>query len=155
MNKQLKQAIGIGIVAGMRAMLAPAATATYLANQPATDNDNTAIKILRSTTGVRVLQALSAGELVGDKLPAAPNRTALGGLIGRVVNGALSAAALSKASKSNVLTGALIGGGAALASTYACFYLRRYISSRPHVKDYVTGATEDALAIALARLILK
>lgn len=155
MKTNLKQAIAIGIIAGMRAMLAPATTATYLAKQPANNSDNKAMKVLRSAAGVRVLQVVSAGELIGDKLPAAPNRTSLPGLVGRVVNGSLSATALSKANKSNVLTGALIGGSAALISTYACFYIRRYISSRPHVKDYVTGATEDALAIALARHIFK
>jgi uncharacterized membrane protein len=155
MQKHLKQVIGIGIIAGMRAMMAPAATATYLSHQPKNDDDGKAIDLARSPVGVKVLQVLSAGELVGDKLPAAPNRTGFAGVIGRVVNGALSAAAISKVNKKDVLTGALIGGGAALASTYACFYLRRYISSRPHVKDYIVGATEDALTISFARLIFK
>lgn len=155
MNNNTKQTIGIGLIAGMRAMMAPAATGTYLSKISSGSNEPVAIKFLRSPIGVKVLQALAAGELVGDKLPAAPNRTALAGVIGRVVNGALSAAAISKVNKKNVLTGALVGGGAALLSTYACFYLRRYISSRPHIKDYAVGGVEDALALGVSKLIFK
>lgn len=155
MQNHLKQIVSIGIIAGMRSMMAPAAAATFLHRKRKTPGNAVLDKIFTSSAGLKVLNALAAGELMGDKLPTAPNRIATPGLVGRIVTGSLAAASISKANNKNVIAGALIGGGVAAASTYAFFYLRRYISSHPKVKDYFTGAAEDAVALGLSALVAK
>jgi uncharacterized membrane protein len=94
--------------------------------------------------------ALAVGEIAGDKMPSAPDRTVLAGLAARMVTGAVSAAALARENK--MLAGVL-GAGVAVAASYPTFHARKRA-----LRGYgqtATGFVEDAAvlgsAIALVR----
>ena len=76
MNYVFILAIGIGIVAGLRSLTAPAlvAWAAYLGwlNLQASP-----FAFMGSTTAVAIFSVLALGELVADKLPKAPQRRLL------------------------------------------------------------------------------
>ena len=86
-------------------------------------------------------------ELVGDKLPATPNRIKPIGVAFRCLSGSIAGASIYKASGNNAFTGALIGAAAAFGSTFASYFLRKRAVNKLHVFDAVVGALEDALVI--------
>ncbi|PTQ96716.1 putative membrane protein [Mucilaginibacter yixingensis] len=142
------QAAILGIVAGMRAMSAPAIAAKMLTRAAVAGNTDQVPAFLQSGAVNTALSLLAIAEYVGDKLPNAPNRTATPGIIARCVTGALSGAAICKVNKRNALVGALIGSGTALASTFGCFYLRKSLVQNSCLPDPTIGAMEDALVMS-------
>lgn len=147
-DKFYTQAAVLGVVAGMRAMSAPAIAARMVARSAAEGNVDDVPAFLQSDTTNVALSLLDIAEFVGDKLPNIPNRTAAPGLIGRCVTGALSGAAICKVNKQNAVVGALIGATAALASSFGCFYLRKTIVKSSSLPDPTIGAIEDALVMS-------
>lgn len=143
----LKQAIGLGAVAGLRATIAPAVASNYLSKHPNTALAASKLKFVQSPVTSIVTKVLSAAEISGDKLPNAPNRIILPQIAARVASGALVGATIFVANRESLLKGALIGGASALAATFGSFYARKYLDKIPHVKDAVVGAVEDTLAI--------
>lgn len=149
--------VGMGIIAGMRSMTAPALVSNHLAQcQPQTNG--TRATALETPTLVLLLQLLAAGEMVADKIPGMPARTALPSLLGRSMSGALSGAALCAAYKQPVMAGAAIGAVSAAIAAYGSFHLRRWIGQALHVPDPLVGAIEDAviigMGVSLLRLVL-
>src|ERR1700753_3526053 len=90
-------AFGIGIVAGLRSMPAPAA-ASGAARLGWIHLGGSHLAFMGSLVAVWTLSILALGELVNDKLPNTPSRTAPGPLAGRLVMGALAAATLTAGS---------------------------------------------------------
>src|SRR5437868_12061577 len=84
----------IGVSAGLRTMTAPAVVA-WAANRHWLNLHSSPLAFMDSTAAVAVFTVLALGELVVDKLPSAPNRTKLLGLIGRSVTGGLSGATVA------------------------------------------------------------
>ncbi len=83
------RALALGGVAGLRAMLAPALFSSKLAQK---NPDSAAGKIAEALAEPKVataLKVLSAGEMIGDKLPKTPDRIAPLPLIARAFSGAL------------------------------------------------------------------
>ena len=148
MRKNIKQTIILSAIAGSRAAMAPALLCLSLYRKPSKLLADTKCAFLQSgiCAGITALAAL--GELVGDKLPATPNRTNLGGVIGRGISGAIVGGTVYKANKGNVLTGAVLGATVAVGATYATFYLRKKLGKRFKLKDPIVGGIEDVLAIA-------
>ena len=105
------------------------------------------MKFMQSKTVATTLKVLALGEIAGDKLPSAPNRIKPAAISARVLSGALSGAAIYKATGSNAIAGALLGATAAFASTFGTFYLRKNVVKSSHIVDPVIGAIEDALVI--------
>jgi uncharacterized membrane protein len=143
----------LGALAGMRSMAAPAAVAQLsrkgaLAGLPGP---------LAFVTGSRFLTSasvLAVGELVADKLPFTPNRTAAGPLLGRALMGGASGAVICLAKRRSVLAGALIGATAAVGAAYGAYELRREAVRRLRVPDMVVALAEDALVgVAGAALV--
>lgn len=141
------KAISLGIIAGMRTFYAPAVFSHLYRMRPAKSLAQSPLAFMQSTLTSKVFKVLAAGELVGDKLPNTPNRTAIPGVAGRVLSGALVGASVYKASGRKLVTGALIGGVAAVASTYGCFFLRKAIVKSTRISDPYIGSAEDALVI--------
>ena len=83
---------GLGLIAGMRSMAAPALLSRHLAGRSARGR-GAAMRLLASRRTASVLTVLAAGEMVADKTPAIPDRTDPPALLGRIVMGALSGAA--------------------------------------------------------------
>ena len=103
------------------------------------------------------LVGFAAGELLIDKIPGIPNRTAAAPLVGRAMMG--SAVALvsrpTRGARSAVFAVAL-GAMAAVAGAMLTFELRRQLSRRlggHGVANLVSGAIEDGLAIAAGRAL--
>ena len=84
----------IGVVCGLRSLTAPAVMA-WAAHRGWIELGHTRLHFLGSLAAVAVFTVGAVVELVSDKLPKAPNRTAPVGLIARIVLGALCGAALT------------------------------------------------------------
>src|SRR5205823_3177347 len=79
-------AIGIGIVAGLRSLLAPAVVA-WAAHFDLLNLNGSPLAFMGSRTAVAIFSVLAIGELIADKLPKTPKRTALGPLLARILTG--------------------------------------------------------------------
>ena len=82
---------GIGFVAGLRSLTAPAAVA-WAAHLGWIHLDGTPLAFMGSKWTAIVFTILALVELVADQLPQTPARTAAVGLSARVVTGALTGA---------------------------------------------------------------
>lgn len=140
----------LGGVAGMRSALAPAVVAAQLRRRGWRAGGPVG-RYLKSARVSRQLKRAAWGELFTDKLPFTPNRVKPAPLVGRILAGALAAAGWTRARKPrDRAQAALIGGGAALLSSVATFYLRRWATGRRPLANVVAGLVEDAAAMALA-----
>jgi len=146
--------IGIGAIAGLRSMAAPAII-SMAARRKAFRIRESRLKFLQSNNAGIVLSALAVGELVADKLPFTPNRTSAGLLAPRIASGSLCGAVLASAAKRSVALGALFGGIGAVAGSFAGYQLRRRISRK--LPPLSIAAAEDALTLtgglAIASLV--
>jgi uncharacterized membrane protein len=92
------------------------------------------------------------GELVGDKLPAAPDRTAGIGTLVRALAGAAGGFQLRGTGGSGPLPGwaaAAAGAAGGAAGTWAGYGWRRLVASRG-LPDWPAALAEDAVALTLA-----
>ena len=92
-RRLIATAIGIGAIAGLRSMTAPAIV-SWAAEQKWIHSPSQSLAFLKSKKTVSLVSALAVGELVADKLPFTPNRTEPAGLAVRVLTGGFSAGAL-------------------------------------------------------------
>src|SRR4030095_14927886 len=109
MNYVFILAIGIGIVAGLRSLLAPSGVA-WAAHLGWLNLYGSPFAFMGSTAAVAIFSLLAIGELIADKLPQAPKRTALAGLLARILTGGLCGACFCVAAGNSLLAGALLGG---------------------------------------------
>jgi uncharacterized membrane protein len=142
-------ALAAGAVAGMRSMTAPAVVSFKLKRIAKAEGleHPTGLSGGRVGTGL-ALAALA--ELVADKLPRTPNRTAPPALIMRGVSGAFAGAALSGRERNNRIKGAVLGGLAAVGVAYGMYYLRGWLVKKSGVPDAALAIGEDAIALTLA-----
>ncbi|WNZ62531.1 DUF1990 family protein [Myxococcus sp. MxC21-1] len=148
------RALGLGVLAGMRSMSAPALASRWLTKtQP--DSEDRLARTLAHPWTPRVLGLLAVGELVADKLPMAPPRVAAVPLTGRMLSGALAAASVTtERQRGGRLAAAALGALAALASSWAFYSLRRTATKKLGVPDMAVALTEDALLAGLASRLL-
>jgi uncharacterized membrane protein len=142
----------IGGVAGLRAMVAPAAVswAAYLGWLPLQDS---ALAFLGYAWTPWIFTIMALGELVTDQLPATPSRTVPAQFGARIVSGALCGAAIGATGGSLVgglvagVIGAVVGtlGGAAVRGRLAAAF----------GSDSPAALIEDAVAIIGAWLIVQ
>jgi uncharacterized membrane protein len=146
-------AVGIGIVAGLRSLTAPAAV-SWAAYLGWLDLVGTALAFIGSTAAVAIFSLLAIVEYAGDLHPATPRRTTPGPLIARIVMGALSGACLCMSASRSVALGVALGGLGALAGAFAGYEARTRLVAALGVKDRVVALSEDLVAIALAWLVV-
>ena len=149
------QAACLGVIAGMRSMGAPALVSDHLARTPSPDLEHSPLRWMGTTKTATVTKFLAAGEIVGDKMPFAPDRIAPGPLFGRIMSGGLSGAALCSADGKRAEVGAAIGVAAAVAGAFGFFHLRRTLGQKTAVADPVWGAVEDVLAFGGGWAVLR
>src|SRR5438309_8713417 len=101
-------AFGIGIVAGLRSMTAPAVVA-WAAHIGWISLSGSSLAFMGSVWAVAVFTLGALGEFVADQLPIAPARTTAVPLIARIVIGLLTGACLGVAGSASLWLGALIG----------------------------------------------
>src|SRR5712692_1029448 len=142
----LALAFAIGLVAGLRSMTAPAIV-SWAAHWKCLDLQNSHLAFLGSTAAVYILAACAIGELVVDKLPNAPSRTAPLGLLARAVTGGLSGAALCATANKSLAIGAVLGAVGGVISGFAGYELRTRLVRALSLPAFVVALLEDAVAI--------
>jgi uncharacterized membrane protein len=153
MNYVFAFAIGIGIVAGLRSLLAPAVVA-WAAHFDLLNLNSSPLGFMGSRTAVVIFTIFAIGELVADQLPKTPKRTAFAPLLARVLLGGLSGACLSVVAGKSLLAGAVLGGIGGVIGAFAGYEIRRRIVNNLHIKDFFVAVCEDLVAIALACLLV-
>ena len=134
----------LGMVAGMRAMTAPAVVA-WAALLHWINLDGTWVQWLGHPITVAVLTVLAVGEMVTDQLPKTPSRTVPVQFITRLITGGFAGAALATAwgYPWGGLGAGLIG---AAVGTIIGFEMRRRLTDKEGI-DLPVALTEDVLAV--------
>jgi uncharacterized membrane protein len=145
-------ASALGIIAGMRAMTAPALV-SYMAQQGCLQVDRQRFGFFGHPRAFKILAGLASGEIIFDKLPFMPKRTDSAGLASRIVTGALCGATVCRAKDKSMLIGAIAGTFGAIGSTFAVFNIRRSLSEELRIPDPAIALLEDATAIWAGRVI--
>src|SRR5262245_36535211 len=101
-------AIGIGIVAGLRAMTAPAAV-SWAAHLGWMNLHGTPLSFMGSAIAVGIFTLAAIGELVNDQLPKTPPRIVPPQFIARIVMAGLCGACLYLGAGQSAIIGALLG----------------------------------------------
>ena len=149
MNYVVIFALGIGIVSGLRSLLAPAVVA-WAAHFDLLNLNGSPLAFMGSRTAVVIFTIFAIGELIADKLPKTPKRTAFAPLLARILLGGLSGACLFVAAGKSLLYGTLLGGIGGVIGAFGGYEIRRRIVSNLRVKDLFVAICEDVIAIALA-----
>ncbi len=143
----------IGVVAGLRALTAPAAV-SWAARLGWLHLNNTPLGFLGFAATPYIVSVLALAELIGDKLPKTPSRKSPPGFIARIVTGALSGAAIGASSQS--LIGGLVAGVVgAVVGTLGGYEFRSRLVKAIGGNDLPIALLEDAIAIAGAFLIVR
>jgi uncharacterized membrane protein len=142
-------AVGIGLVAGLRSLVAPAIVA-WAAHFGCLNLQGSPLAFMGSTTAVAIFTIFAIGELVADKLPKTPKRTAFAPLLARILLGGLCGASLCAAAGKSLLAGALLGGIGGVIGAFVGYEIRRRLVNTLHIKDFFVAISEDVIAIALA-----
>jgi uncharacterized membrane protein len=137
----------IGIVAGMRAMTAPAAI-SWAARLGKLSLSGTWLAFLGYAWTPWILTLLAIGELVTDQLPSTPSRTVPVQFGTRILMGAVCGAALT-AGAGSMLPGAIVGFAGAVAGTLGGRAFRARMAAA-FGRDLPAALLEDAIAIGAA-----
>jgi uncharacterized membrane protein len=138
----------IGVVAGLRSMMAPAAV-SWAARLGWLHLENTPLAFLGFAATPYIVSLLAIAELINDKLPKTPSRKTLVPFTARIVTGAFSGAALGAASGA-LLGGLLAGALGGVGGTLAGYEFRRRLVTATGGKDLPIALLEDAIAICAA-----
>ena len=141
------RAFQIGVIAGMRAAVAPALLSHKLVRTIPTKQPQKPIHYLAQPPVSIGLNVLAGAELIGDKVPNAPERTIPAQFITRIASGATCGAFLSEVEGKETSYGAIAGGLGAVAGTLIFFNLRRWLDHEVGLPDAAVGLAEDALAV--------
>jgi len=144
-------ALLIGIIAGLRAMTAPAAIA-FAAQYGLLDLNGTWLAFLGYRWTPWILLVLAIGELVTDQLPTTPSRKVPVQFGTRILMGAMTGGAIGVAGGS-LWIGAVIGAVGAVIGTLGGSAARAKMAAA-FGKDRPAALIEDAVAIAGAALIV-
>jgi uncharacterized membrane protein len=101
-----------------------------------------------------VMTALALGELIADKLPRTPARTAPLGLIARIVLGAFCGVAVAASAGGNLFVSAIVAVVGALIGTFGGYNARHALLLRAHLPDFAVALAEDVIAVAGGLLIV-
>jgi len=144
-------ALLIGIVAGLRAVMAPAAIA-WAARLGGLDLHGSWLAFFGYRWTPWVLTLLALGELVTDKLPNTPSRKVPPQFGARIVSGALCGAAIGVPA-GHWFAGLLLGAIGAVLGTLGGSAMRANLA-RAFVNDRPAALVEDAIAIVLSAVIV-
>lgn len=136
----------IGVVAGLRALTAPAVVA-WAARRSWLGLLHTRLSFMGTTAAVVLFVVLALVELVTDQLPGTPSRTKPAGLIARMVLGGLCGACVAAAGEQSAGFGALLGATGGVAGAFAGYEVRARVVKAFQVPDFVVATLEDAVAI--------
>jgi uncharacterized membrane protein len=145
-------AFGIGVVAGLRSLTAPAVVA-WAAHLGWLNLHGSPLAFMGSLWAVAIFTLLALVEFVADQLPTTPARTAAVGLTARIVTGALTGACLGVAGGALLWLGALLGAIGGIVGAFGGYQARVGLVRALHVPDFVVAVPEDLVAIGVGLLI--
>jgi uncharacterized membrane protein len=140
------RALALGAISGLRSASGPAFV-SRAASRGDIDLGGTTLAFLTSPLLAKALTVMQIGEIVGDKLPATPSRTALPPLLGRAASGGLVGAAVFVSEDRSAATGAILGSTAAIAAAFAGEGLRALVGRKTGLPDLGVAVAEDAVVI--------
>lgn len=149
-TKRFGAAMTLGAIAGMRSMAAPAVVSHRLSQRMFGWPRNPVETVLRDELAAQILLGAAAAEMVADKLPFAPARIRPLPLAVRTASGALMGWVLGGSRDSRAFL-AVVGGAAALVTTFAAYGIRKAIAENSIVPDALVGIAEDAAVVSLAK----
>ena len=153
MNLVFVLALGIGIVAGLRSLTAPAAV-SWAARLGWLNLNRSPLAFMELTAAVAVFSLAAMAEFVTDLLPKTPPRTKFLPLSARFVFGGLSGACLCAAAGQSLVAGAALGAIGGVVGAFAGYQARTRLVSGPKVKDALVAIPEDLVAIGLAYFLV-
>jgi uncharacterized membrane protein len=143
----------LGFVDGLRSLTAPAIVC-WAARLGWLHFAGTKLAFINHWSTLTVVTLLAIAELVADKLPNTPPRTAPVGLTARIVLGGASGLALATGAGISAPLAGVIASVGAIAGAFAGYHIRRAVVAKTHVPDLVAAIVEDAIAIAGGLLIV-
>ena len=146
-------AFGIGVVAGLRSMTAPAVVA-WAAHLGWIHLSGSPLAYMSSPWTVGLCTVGALGEYVADKLPNAPARTAAVGLSARIITGAVSGACLAIAGGPSLWLGGLLGVIGAIVGAFGGRRARVGLVRALRCPDFAIAIPEDLIAIGLGLLFV-
>ena len=148
------KALGLGGIAGLRSMAAPAILSRSLAQGRVGGLEDTPFAALGSPGVSTALQALAVAEMIADKTPFIPSRTSLPVLLGRAASGALVGAASFASEKRRPAAGGALGAASAMTAAYAGEKFRTEGAQRLGLPNFIAGLLEDGLVLLGGRRLL-
>ena len=136
----------LGLATGLRSMT-PMAVLCWFAYLGYLPVEGTWASWTARVASVAIFTALAIAELVVDKLPRTPNRTALGPLLARLVLGGLAGSIAATAMNGPGLEGVLLGLIGAALGAFAGFMIRRHIVETVGCPDWPVALAEDLITI--------
>ena len=103
---------------------------------------------------VAIFAVLALGEIIGDKLPKTPNRTAPLPLLARIGFGGLVGALAATGLGGSAIEGAFLGAIGALAGAYLSFNIRRHLVKLRGYSDLLVALGEDIFVLGLSVLMM-
>jgi len=135
----------LGVIAGLRAMTAPAAV-SWAASLGILKLTGTPLVFLGAAVTPWIVTAIALGEIVNDKLPKTPSRKVPIQFGGRIVMGGLAGAAVGL-SMGAWLPGVVLGAAGAVAGTYGGAAARGALA-KAFGRDLPAALVEDLVAVA-------
>ena len=135
----------IGLFAGLRALTPPAAVAWAV--QLGWLNLARPLSLIGSLPAVIILTLLALTELIVDKLPNTPNRTAPLGLIARIVTGGFTGACVSVGGGQPAFAGAALGLLGGIVGCFGGYQVRTRLVRSLRQPDFNIALLEDLVAI--------
>jgi uncharacterized membrane protein len=142
-------AIGIGIVAGLRSLTAPAVVA-WAAHLGWLNLNNSPLAFIGTIITAVIFSIVALFELFIDLQPQTPKRTAPFPLTARILTGGLCGACLCAASNQSLIIGAALGMIGGVIGAFTGYEIRRRLVAALNIKDLFIGLLEDLVAIGLA-----
>jgi uncharacterized membrane protein len=135
----------MGLFAGLRSLTPPAAAAWAVhlgwlkLARP--------LSLIGSLPAVIILSLLAVTEIILDKLPNTPNRTAPPGLITRIITGGLTGACVSLGGGKSAFIGAGLGLIGGIVGCFAGYQARTRLVRFLRQPDFNVALVEDLVAI--------
>ena len=142
----------IGFLAGLRSLTPPAA-ASWAAHLGWLKLQG-GLAVMASLTAAVNFTILAAIELVVDKLPKTPNRTAAFALVFRMLTGGLAGACVAMGGGEGALPGAALGAIGGVAGGFGGFLTRRALVRALALPDFYVAIAEDLICIVACLLIV-
>lgn len=146
-------ALGIGFVAGLRSLTAPAVVA-WAAHIGWINLHGSPLSFMESIWAVGVFTVLALVEFVADQLPNTPSRTAPVGLFARILTGGLCGVCVAIAGGASPWLGVVAGALGGIAGAFGGYQARVGLVRVLRVPDFAIAVPEDLVAIGLGLFLV-